>query len=84
MYKSANELLPESLKAIFSPNTELHEHNNRTRQSRNPHIHVRQRRTLKASNHIIHKGPEFWQSLETEIKQSKNIKQFNYKLKIVY
>ena len=64
MYKTANDLLPKPLKPLFSPNYELHEHN--TRQSGNPHI--RQWRTIKASNHIIHKGPEYWQSIATEIK----------------
>ena len=76
MYQHKNNLLPQSLQALYTPNTETHKHN--TRHKNDPHI-IRHTTHL-VSKTFIHKAPEFWYSLPDNIKEARTIKSFKNKV----
>jgi len=72
MYQHKNNLLPKPLQALYTPNTETHEHN--TRHRHDPHI-IRHRTHL-VSKTFIHKAPEFWYTLPDTVKEATSIHSF--------
>ena len=79
MYKVKTESLPTTLNNnMYTLNSAIHDHNTRQRNN----IFIQHRRTRKASQQINHKGPNIWQSIPNNIKDSINIKQFTHSFKI--
>ncbi len=77
MYQYHHNSLPTPLMDLFTPNRIIHHHNTRHRDS--PHIVYR--RTAKASQSIVHKGPKFWQSVPQNVKDAKTLYSFSQRFK---
>ena len=77
MYRYHHNTLPNKLGLIFNRNNEIHNYN--TRHSNDPY---KQRKlTAKATQSISYKGPNLWNNLPLNIKQSKTIYSFSTKIK---
>ena len=75
MFQFSQNILPTSLKGKFTANEYLHNYNTR----HDPHISSRN--TAVASHSIVHKGPKLWQTIPTNIKNSKNVHIFKNSMK---
>lgn len=68
IYKFYNNSLPQPVKTCFLTNNTVHD-----RYTRQMHdLHARFYRTALASRCIMHKGPEIWNALPTNIKELRN------------
>ena len=72
MYQHKNKLLPRPLQALYTPNTDTHQHN--TRHRNDPHI--TRNRTHTVNKTFIHKAPAFWYTLPDSIKEARTINIF--------
>lgn len=77
MYKFNIDLLPPYFRILFQFNNEFHSYN--TRSSQNLHLTTPQNIIVQRS--IRHAGPEIWNSIAVNIKQSVSPKSFKLKLK---
>ena len=73
MYQQINKMHPEPLLRHHALCHEIHTYN--TRQSNLLHLHSR--RTAFVSNSLIHKGPDYWNTLPESIKHSSTVISFN-------
>ena len=72
MYQHKNNSLPQPLQALYTFNTEIHQHN--TRHKHDPHITRYTTHLVRKT--FIHKAPEFWYTLPDNIKNAKTVKIF--------
>ena len=77
LYKLHDNTLPKTLKDMFTPNYEIHQHHTRNRN--NPHI--LHRRTAISEHSIVFSGPTLWQQLPHSHKQIKTIHSFTREIK---
>ena len=77
MFNLSSKSLPEPLHALYTANSEFHDHNTRHRHD----AHIAARRTHFVSKSFIHKGPELWVSIPEDVKsrQSENAFKRSYK-----
>ena len=76
MYQHKNNLLPKPLMLLYTPNTEMHNHN--TRHKDDPHINSR--RTNQYNQSFLHKAPEIWYNIPEEIKSARTLNSFKSKI----
>ena len=77
MFINNNQHLPSPLQAIFTPNTDIHNHN--TRHRNDPHIGTR--RTNQLSRSFIHNAPNIWYYIPLQIKETRTVGSFCHKMK---
>ena len=77
MYLNQKRELPLPLLSIFTTNQNIHQHY--TRHHNDPHIQTRRTQTL--SHSFIHKAPESWYNIPTQIKSAKTVGSFCSKMK---
>ncbi len=69
MYQVTNKTLPHTLLNMFTMNNDVHNHLTRNRND----PRTRLRRTAKAEQSIIYKGPKLWCNLPPDLKQCKTL-----------
>ena len=77
MFLNKNQHLPSPLQAIFTPNTDIHNHN--TRHRNDPHISTRHTNQLLRS--FIHNSPNIWYNIPLQIKETRTVGSFCHKMK---
>ena len=77
MYNYNNNTLPSVFNRMFPKNQSFHSYP--TRQSNEFHLPLL--RTLLAKNTFIYTGPQFWNSLDDDIKNSSTLNSFKSNLK---
>jgi len=76
MYKYYNSMLPESFNRYFIYNNEVHGHNTRRRHD----IHVEPFRLTRTGFSVKIAGPQLWNSLPLDLKNSKSVNIFKKKI----
>ena len=77
MYDVINKLIPPAILLMFTPTSDIHEHNTRHQSG----IHIVPHRTKVAYKTILHQGPNNWSGIRESIKNSKTKKIFSFHLK---
>ncbi len=77
MYDYTTSKLPPPLLELFTPNTQIHQHNTRNRF--NPHITARETNFMAKT--FLHQGPKVWSELPPHTKNARTLKSFNYRFK---
>ena len=77
MYNYNNNSLPSAFDSMFPKNQSFH--NYPTRRSNEFHLPLL--RTLLAQNTFIYTGPQYWNSLNNEIRGARSLSTFKNKLK---
>ena len=72
MFLNENQHLPSPLQIIFTPNTDIHNHN--TGHRNDPHISTR--RTNQLSRSFIHNAPNIWYNIPLQIKETRTVGSF--------
>ena len=73
-YKCLNNLVPPYLQNIFTPITNIHNHNTRLRASVG--MYVNPNTTKAGTNKFSHRGTKLWNTLPDSVKLSPSIKHF--------
>jgi len=77
MYQHVHSTLPSPLQQLFTFNSHTYDYN--TRHKNDPHI--TQRRTELVSKSFLHKAPQLWLSIPSNIKQSHTMESFKYNIR---
>ena len=76
-FSTKTNIFPHHSQAIFTPNTDIHDHN--TRHRNDPHIGTR--RTNQLSRSFIHNAPNIWYNIPLQIKETRTVGSFCHKMK---
>jgi hypothetical protein len=79
MYLQINKMLPIPLLRHFSQCQDVHSYDTRQKHC----LHKQNRRTALVSKSFIYQGPDYWNMLPKEIKNSMTIKSFNAQHKLI-
>ena len=77
MYDAIHNTLPKPLSFLYIPNSTIHSHY--TRQRNEPHVQVR--RSMVATNSLMHKAHGIWSAIPQQIKELNTRSKFKRSLK---